>query len=83
MAGVCPTGLSGPDPEFESKKQGVVSFWRSVGFRRLAGTGFFGYARGPKHPMRSLKVEDDAGETQTENYTSSDAFRACVTVTYS
>ena len=74
--------FGGPDPDFESKKQAVISFWRSVGFRRIAGTWFFGYARNPEHPMRFLKAEDDAGETQTKGFTPFDAFDACVTVTY-
>jgi len=82
MAGVWATGspFSGPDPDFESKKQCVTSFWHSVGFRRIARTTFFGYARNPNHPMRSLREEDDAEETQTKAYTPFDAFDACVTV---
>jgi len=82
MAGVWSAGspFSGPDPDFESKKQVVTSFWHSVGFRRIAGTSFFGYARDSNHPMRSLRVEDDAVQTQTKDYTPLDAFDACVTV---
>ena len=74
--------FEGPDPDFNSKKRAVISFWRSVGFRRVAGTWFFGYARNPEHPMRSLKMDEDAEETQTVGYNPSDAFDACVTVIY-
>jgi len=63
--------FSGP-LDFESKKQGVISFWHSVGFRRVAGTWFFGYARNQSHPMRSLKAENDAGESQNKGFTASD-----------
>jgi hypothetical protein len=49
----------------EFAKQGAIAFWRSVGFRRVGGTWFFGCAQDPQHPMRSLKAEDDAEETQT------------------
>ena len=74
--------FGGPDPDFGSKKQGVISFFRSVGFRRVAGTWFFGYARDPNHPMRSLNAEDDAEETQTKRFKPADAFNASVIVTY-
>lgn len=70
-----------PDPDFESKRNGVVSFWSAVGFRRVAGTYFFGYARNANHPMRSLRAEDDAGERQNlKHFTLHDAFDASVTV---
>ena len=52
--------------EFDAKKQGVIAFWRALGFRRVGGTWFFGYARDPQHPMRSLKAEDDVDEMQTK-----------------
>lgn len=82
MPGVVNTGspFDPPDPNFESKKQGVVSFWRSVGFRRVAGTPFFGYARNPNHPMRSLNVGDDAEEREnSKDFTPLDAHDATFT----
>ena len=82
MPGVVNTGsiFDPPDPNFEFKKRGVVSFWRSVGFRRVAGTYFFGYARNPDHPMRSLNAEDDAEERESlKDFTPLDAHDASFT----
>jgi len=71
--------FAGPD-DFKSKQQDVISFWRSVGFRRVAGTWFFGYARNPKHPMRSLKAEDDTEESQAKGFAPFDTLNACLAV---
>ncbi|KAA1473099.1 hypothetical protein DENSPDRAFT_839528 [Dentipellis sp. KUC8613] len=52
------------DENYMTKKAGIISFWRKLGFRRVGGTYFFGYARDPQHPSRSLPIEDDGLETQ-------------------
>jgi hypothetical protein len=67
-------GRQQSEAEFNTRKQGVIAFYRASGFRRVGGTWFFGYARNPQHPMRSLKAEDDTEEKQTKGATPMDVY---------
>lgn len=40
-------------------RDNAVSFWRSLGFRRIGASGYFGLAKSPNHPARAILPTDD------------------------
>lgn len=44
---------------FENSKAAAIAFWRSLGFRRIGSSSWFGLAASADHPSRQLSAQDD------------------------
>lgn len=43
----------------ENSKAAAIAFWRSLGFRRIGSSSWFGLAASADHPSRQLSAQDD------------------------
>ncbi|KAJ7677371.1 hypothetical protein B0H17DRAFT_1079548 [Mycena rosella] len=48
-----------PQEQWVSAFDGIVDFFRKVGYRRIGGTSFFAYSQDPDHPSRKMDRLDD------------------------
>lgn len=44
---------------YENSKTVAIAFWRSLGFRRIGSSSWFGLAARANHPSRQLSAQDD------------------------
>lgn len=84
LAVVWPTFLNNGDSEldvpspkafevhFETSKAEAISFWRSLGFRRIGTSRWFALAADPAHPSHKLSAEADYNPPQKNS--TQDAF---------